>query len=116
MDIKVNLTIATIYTKLYDGVTGVHKYCILGKKSKKEVKEMFLDIYAGNGIDKCQVIELDKKTDNIELSVEDIENKPISDVISSYCNYSYDTESMLLWFIMFHVNILNKKYYKEKER
>lgn len=96
MDIKVNLTIATIYTKLYDGLTGVHKYCILGKKSKKEVNEMFLNIYSGNGIDKCQVIELEKKTDNITLSIDDIENKTISDVISSYCNYFYNTESMLV--------------------
>lgn len=96
MDIKVNLTIVTIYIKLSDGLTGVHKYCILGKKSKKEVKEMFLNIYRGNGIDKCQVIELEKKTDNITLSIDDIENKTISDVISSYCNYSYNTESMLV--------------------
>ena len=96
MDIKVNLTIATIYTKLNDGLTVIHKYCILGKKSKKEVKEMFLSIYSGNGIDKCQVIELEKKTDNITLSIDDIENKTISDVISSYCNYSYNTESMLV--------------------
>lgn len=94
--IKVDLTIATIYTKLNDGFTGVHKYCILGKKSKKEVKEMFLDIYSGNGIDKCQVLELEKKTDIITLSLDDMENRSVSDVISSYCNDTYDTESMLI--------------------
>ena len=98
--IKVELTIATIYTKLNDGLNGVHKYCILGKKSKKEVKEIFLDIY-GNGIDKCQIIELEKKIDTITLSLMDME-KSISDIISTHCHDSYNTESMLLWFIMFH--------------
>lgn len=94
--IKVDLTIATIYTKLNDGFTGVHKYCVLGKKSKKEVKEMFLDIYSGNGIDKCQVLELEKKTDIITLSLDDMENRSVSDVISSYCNDTYDTDAMLI--------------------
>ena len=93
--IKVVLTIATIYTKLNDGLTGVHKYCILGKKSKKEVKEIFLNIYGGNGIDKCQIIELEKKIDTITLSLVDME-KSISDIISTHCHDSYNTESMLL--------------------
>ena len=93
--IKVDLTITIIYTKLCDGITGVHKYCILGKKSKKEVKEMFLDIYAGNGIEQCQVVELENKKDNIELSLDDME-KSISDIISTHCHDSYNTESMLL--------------------
>ena len=96
--IKVDLTIATIYTRLYDGFTGVHKYCVIGKKSKKEVKEMFLNFYSGNGIDKCQVLELEKKTDIITLSLDDMENRSVSDVISSYCHDTYNTESMLLWF------------------
>ena len=94
--IKVDLTIATIYTKLNDGLTIVHKYCILGKKSKKEVKEMFLDIYSGNGIEKCSVLELEKKTDILTLSIDDLENKSLSDVISSYCNETYDTTAMLI--------------------
>ena len=94
--IKVELTITTVYTKLNDGFTGVHKYCVLGKKSKKEVKEMFLNIYSGNGIDKCLVLELEKKTDIITLSIDDMENRSVSDVISSYCHDTYNTESMLL--------------------
>ena len=93
--IKVDLTIATIYTKLNDGLTGVHKYCILGKKSKKEVKEMFLNIYGGNGIEQCQVVELENKKYNITLSLDDME-KSISDIISTHCHDSYNTESMLL--------------------
>ena len=93
--IKVDLTIATIYNKLNGGLTGGHKYCILGKKSKKEVKEMFLTIYGGNGIDKCQVLELEKKTDTITLSLVDME-KSISDIISTHCHDSYNTESMIL--------------------
>ena len=93
--IKVDLTIATIYTKLNDGLTGLHKYCILGKKSKKEVKEMFLDIYGGNGIEQCQVVELEKKIDTITLSLVDME-KSISDIISTHCHDSYNTESMLV--------------------
>ena len=93
--IKVALTIATIYTKLNDGLTGVHKYCILGKKSKKEVKEMFLNIYGGNGIEQCQVVELENKKYNITLSLDDME-KSISDIISTHCHDSYNTESMLL--------------------
>ena len=100
--IKIDLTIATIYTKLNDGLTGVHKYCIIGKKSKKEVKEMFLNIYGGNGIDKCQIIELEKKIDTITLSLVDMD-KSISDIISTHCHDSYNTESMLLCFIMFHL-------------
>ena len=94
--IKVELTIATIYTKLNDGLTIVQKYCTLGKKSKKEVKEMFLTIYGGNGIDKCQVLELEKKTDTIALSLDDMENRSVSDIISSYCNDTYNTKSMLI--------------------
>ena len=93
--IKVDLTIATIYTKLNDGLTGVHKYCILGKKNKKEVKEMFLNIYCGNGIEQCQVVELENKKDVIALSLDDID-RSISDIISEYCNQSYNTESMLV--------------------
>lgn len=96
MDIKVNLTIATIYAKLYDGLTIVHNYCLIGNKSKKEVKEMFLNIYDGNGIVKCNVLELEKKTNIITLSLDDMENKSVSDVISSYCHDTYNTESMLL--------------------
>ena len=94
--IKVDLTIATIYTKLNDGLTVVHKYCTLGKKSKKEVKEMFLTLYDGNGIDKCLVLELEKKTDTIALSLDDMENRSVSDIISTHCHDSYNTESMLL--------------------
>ena len=90
--IKVELTIATIYTKL----NGVHKYCILGRKNKKDVKKMFLDIYSGNGIEQCQVVELEKKTDIITLSFDDMENRSVSDVISNHCHDTYNTESMLL--------------------
>lgn len=92
--IKVDLTITTVYTRLNDGMTGVHKYCILGKKNKKEVKEMFINIYSGNGIEQCQVVELENKKDVITLSLDDME-RSISDIISEYCNQSYNTESML---------------------
>ena len=100
--IRVDLTITTVYTKLNDGMSGVHKYCILGRKNKKQVKEMFLKIYDGNGIEQCQVVELENKKDNITLSSDDME-RSMSDIISSYCQDSYNTESMLLWFIMFQV-------------
>lgn len=93
--IRVDLTITTVYTKLNDGMAGVHKYCILGRKNKKQVKEMFLNIYAGNGIEQCQVVELENKKDNITLSLDDME-RSMSDIISSYCHDSYNTESMLL--------------------
>ena len=93
--IRVDLTIATVYVRLNYGKTGVHKYCIVGKKNKKEVKELFLNIYSGNGIEQCQVVELENKKDNIELSLEDME-KSISDIISSHCHDSYNTESMIL--------------------
>lgn len=93
--IRVDLTIATVYTRLNDGITGVHKYCIPGKKNKKEVKEMFLNIYSGNGIEQCKVVELENKKDNITLSLDDME-RSISDIISKYCNQSYNTESMLV--------------------
>ena len=93
--IRVDLTIATVYTRLNDGFTGVHKYCILGKKNKKEVKELFLNIYSGNGIEQCQVVELENKKDNIELSLEDMD-KSISDIMSTHCHDSYNTESMIL--------------------
>ena len=92
--IRVDLTITTVYTRLNDGMTVVHKYCIIGRKNKKQVKEMFLDIYAGNGIEQCKVVELENKKDNITLSLDDME-KSISDIISSYCHDSYNTESML---------------------
>ena len=59
-----------------------------------KVKEMFLNIYGGNGIEQCQVIELEKKKDNITLSLEDME-RSMSDIISSYCHDSYNTESMI---------------------
>lgn len=93
--IRVDLTIATVYTRLNDGITGVHKYCIFGKKNKKEVKELFLNIYSGNGIEQCQVVELENKKDNITLSLEDME-KSISDIISTHCHDSYNTETMIL--------------------
>ena len=93
--IRVDLTIATVYTRINDGMTEVHKYCILGKKNKKEVKELFLNIYSGNGIEKCQVVELENKKDVITLSLDDME-RSMSDIISSYCHDSYNTESMLL--------------------
>ena len=93
--IKVDLTITTVYTRLNDGMTGVHKYCILGRKNKKQVKEMFLNIYDCNGIEQCQVVELENKKDNITLSLDDME-RSMSDIISTYCHDSYNTESMLL--------------------
>ena len=93
--IRVDLTITTVYIRLNDGITGVHKYCILGRKNKKQVKEMLLNIYAGNGIVQCQVVELENKKDNITLSLDDIE-RSMSAIISSYCHDSYNTESMLL--------------------
>lgn len=92
--IKVDLTITTVYTRINDGMTGIHKYCILGKKNKKEVKEMFLNVYDGNGIEQCQVVEIEKKKDVITLSLDDME-RSISDIISEYCHQSYNTESML---------------------
>lgn len=93
--IRVDLTIITVYTRLNDNTTGVHKYCILGRKNKKQVKEMLLNIYSGNGIEQCQVVELENKKDNITLSLDDME-RSMSDIISSYCHDSYNTESMLL--------------------
>ena len=92
--IRVDLTITTVYTRL-NGMTGVHKYCILGRKNKKQVKEMFLNIYSGNGIEKCTVVELENKKDVITLSLDDMD-KSISDIISEYCNETYNTESMLV--------------------
>ena len=93
--IRVDLTITTVYTRLKDGMTGVNKYCILGKKNKKEVKEMLLNIYSCNGIEQCQVVELENKKDNITLSLDDME-RSMSDIISTYCHDCYNTESMLL--------------------
>ena len=93
--IRVDITITTVYARLNDGMTGVHKYCILGRKNKKQVKEIFLDIYAGNGIEQCQVVELENKKDNITLSLDDMERSML-DIISTYCHDSYNTESMLL--------------------
>ena len=93
--IRAELTIATVYSRLNDGMKGVHKYCILGRKNKKQVKEMFLDIYSGNGIEQCTVVELENKKDNITLSLDDMERSML-DIISSYCHEYYNTESMLL--------------------